>query len=198
MTDSDDLVTVTGAAERLQVNKSTVSRQLRRFGILPDARGLFSFAAFAAARAAALNPLKARQNTGPAQALATGDLLGSAGAPADASADMAPPPAPTDSVTLMRAQAAEKAASARIKQLELAKRLGEVVDRAGVAAAAEDAGATLRLLLQQRNRDLAERVTPLTDVDAIELLLDDADRKLLAELQAKLQALMEAHDAAAA
>lgn len=177
----DDLVTVTEAARRLGLNKSTVSRQLPRLGIAPDARGLFSFAALVAARDGGLNGLKAPGAAGgitPALPLA---------------------PSPGSQLTLAHAKAAETTANAQIKQLQLAERLKQVVDRAGVETAAKDAGTGLRLLLQQRNRDLAERVAALTDIDAIELLLDDADRKLLAELQAKLQALStEADDAAAA
>lgn len=170
------LVGVSEAAAQLGLNKSTVSRQVKAFaatGLLAVNGGKFDLDAYRDARRGGTNPLKARNRDGE---------LGYEPSLAEASGETPPAGAPRVG-SLGLAQAAEKAIGARLKQLELAKRLGKVVDRASVDAAGAELAVLLRDGLRGRNRRIAESVAAVNDPNEIEALLDREDAALLENLR---------------
>jgi len=59
-----EMLNVSEAAARLGLNRSTVSRQVRKLGVERDRRGKFEFAAFAQARAETLEPARGGSSSG--------------------------------------------------------------------------------------------------------------------------------------
>lgn len=173
-------VGVREAATQLDLNPSTVSRQVKSFvakGLLRVEGGKFDLEAYKLARAGGLNPLMARGKGG--------DLgYEMPTAPAPAGEEPAASAAPKDMSLIGKAHAADKVYAAQLKQLDLAKRLGKVVDLAGVLAAAADIAEALRDGLRTRNRRIAEKAATLNDPNDIEAMLDREDEALLAGLRA--------------
>lgn len=185
-------VGVTEAARALGVGKSTVSRQVRGFvekGLLAqDKDKKFDLDAYKRARAGELNPLKARNRPGE---------LGYEASLGEGADEPTPPANGVRPVSALGAAAtAEKAIGARLKQLELAKRLGKVVPRAQVEAAGADLAMALLDGLRTRNRRIAEVAASLDDPNAIEALLDREDAALLENIRAALAKRIAPTDAA--
>jgi len=167
-------VTVTEAAKRLGVNKSTVSRQVKKLQ-LAGADGRFSYAAYLAQRGTDLNPLMARRN----------GAFGPEAFAGDAEAGELPiggGPAPAPANALGRAHTAEKAVRARLLQVQLDEKLGKLCDRRGVYDAGQAAAHELVQLLEGRRRRLAEMTAGMTDPTEIEVLLAREDAEMLAAL----------------
>lgn len=188
------LVTVSEAARLLGVNKSTVSRQLGR--VFPN-RGTAERPLIdpeeARAGRAKLNTLKAR-NRGPE--LGYEELV-------EQPAADAPEERPAAKTTaLAGAHAEEKRVRAELLKLQLAEKLGQTCDRAGVEEGAREMAGALQELLSRRNRSLAESLAGMADPNEIEIMLEEADGQLLERLQDMIQAQLApaagADDAAAA
>ncbi len=118
-----DLVTVTEAAGRAALNKSTVSRQVRDWGIAKDSQGRFDFAAYQRRRSRDLD-LAMQGNH-------AGRLLGDAPPPAEPDADFDEPEtaAPTggEGLSYRKAKTAGEEFKAKLAELDYRKRVGELV-----------------------------------------------------------------------
>ncbi len=193
------LVGVRAYARMIGVTPGTISRQVAS-GAIPN-RGtrdkpLIDPEEATKARARNLNPLKARRR---------GAVLGYERSLAEHDAQLMPPTDDQDEALdavaradsdrheaaspvprLAQAATAEKAIRAQLLQLELEEKKGTVCDVAGVERGAAMAVADLHDALRQRNRELAERVARLTDPAAIEALLAESDRVVLARWAAAL------------
>lgn len=177
-----DRVNFSEAARRLDLNKSTVSRQVPQLEIDVAADGTFSFAAYVAARAG-LNPLKTR-NKGDQLGYERSNLLDGFAAPPTQDASAASSTNAVRKEDLGSAHADEKRARAQMLQLDLAERLGTLCPVGEVDAAARDAAAAIQQALEERNRHLAEQLAPMNDARAIELKLAEADRAMLVKIAA--------------
>lgn len=91
----------------------------------------------------------------------------------------------TPGLAAARTRVAE--AQAHKAELDLAERLGEVVDLAGVEAAFRTAGVALRQAMESRARPLSEVLAGMTDARAIALRLDEEDRALLTRVMNELR-----------
>lgn len=97
------------------------------------------------------------------------------------------------------AKTVAEATRARLAQLELARRLKQVVSRAEVEQALLEAGQTLRQLLAARARSIAEDLSALNDPREITARLDEEDRACLERIADALASALESGaDAAAA
>ncbi|MGQ9367709.1 hypothetical protein [Azospirillum sp. ST 5-10] len=156
----DDLANLTNAAAAVGVNKSTVSRYLSQ-GVLAnhggEARPLVSVAELRALREKGLDPAKRRSE---------------APAPVPASADSS---LAVERIRKTRAEA-DKA------ELDLAERQRTLVERGPVEDAGFEIGVMLRNLLAQRAPGLAQKLVGVVDQRAAALIVEEADRALLAKL----------------
>lgn len=133
-------------ARRAGVHKSTVSRQLRQWPSLLDEAGTVDLDEYLAARATNLDP--ALQTRGPA-------------APASLPLD-------TEPADLVRERTRKMAADAARAELELARRRGELLDRAAVDRAVADAFAIVRERITTAARDAVPNLARLPDELAME------------------------------
>ena len=177
-------VGVNEAARLLGVGPSTVSRQVARFAaagaLVRAAGGTFDFDTFKQLRDGTLNPLMARNvDERPFVPHAADE---------PAPAPSAPSAAPRMDL-LRQAHAAEKGFNARLKQLELLRETGRVTDVAGVEKAAIAAARLLVESLETRRRALADEFAGMSSPDDIEARLADADRALLAQFRAAVDAM---------
>lgn len=159
---SNDLVTVTEAATRLGLNKSNVSRQVRKLELARDGKGRFSFEEYERARAGELNPYMAR-----------GDApLGANGVR----------PAANAATRLKEAQA-ERA------RLELDERKGLLIERAEVVQVVTDAVREMRDGMLGLPGRLAGQLASMTDAVEITRLIDASMRELLEQMAAIFERL---------
>ena len=188
-----DLVTVSQAARRLGLNKSSVSRQVRSLGLGRDELGRFSLAQYHAARQADLNPLM-RRRPGQATTLSEplsideaddglDDLAARASAPpSPPPPPVAPPPESERGRGLVRAHAAHKTLQAKKLQIEIDKEENRLVERTAVRAAVMDGSRMLRDALLGLPARLAGDLAGMTDAGEIRALLDRHIRDQLATL----------------
>jgi len=160
-----DVVTISAAASALGVNKSTVSRQVKN-GTIPnrgtDKRPMVSLKEARAARAGNLDPAQQR-STAPAQASDTS-------------------PAATG---YQAHRSTHEAAKARMAQIELEEKLGNILARNDVEASLEAFGRKLRDAMIERWRLLAPKFIGLAPAQ-IEQIGTQADEDLLAKLSEEL------------
>ena len=153
-------VGVTEAAKVVGVAKSTVSRQVIKFGLEKDAKGRFDLDEYRSRRDTELNPLMARNQDGVPE---TGPLPDEK-LPAAAGG--------SDVLRFTQAATAEKATRAARQKLMLDKERGLLVERAEVEATAFDYGRRLRDGLLGVPRDIAEELSRLTEPREIRALLE--------------------------
>lgn len=152
-------VTAAEAARALDVNRSTVSRWLKKNPALVDAGGRVSVDELRRHREAVIDP---RLETNTAERAAEPGPARRAG-----------PSINDHKERLERAKADEA-------ELDLAERLGQTLVRADVERAIGEAGEQLRQDIAAAVRDEAERLAQISDVREMEL----AVRKLFAEVVA--------------
>jgi hypothetical protein len=161
-------LTITAIAAAVGVHKSTVSRQVRAWGIAGE-DGLVELEDYKARRATNIDPLL--QTSGPA-------------------AGTQPPPRPApaggeDAPDLQAERARKMAADAQLAELALAKQRGELLDREAVERAQEDRARSLRARILMVPRAIAHELAVLAD-----------DKAIAAHLTLALErALTEEHDA---
>lgn len=161
---------ISEAALAVGVNKSTISRYrsgglVRSFGTA--ARPLVSLAEVQAVRANDLDPAKRRVEPVPS-------------APAPVSADS----------SLAAERVRKTRAEADRAELDLAERQRELVERAPVEDAGFEIGVMLRNLLAQRSPMLAQKLVGAPDQRTAALLIEEADRALLAKLDEAVERLL--------
>lgn len=167
---------MTAAAEKLGLNKSTVSRQLRKFG-LTRVDGKVDLPAYEAARARDLNPLMAR---------ATQDEE-----PEPEFRQPAPPAAPRG---LQGAATAHKALQAKLLQMELDERQGKLVSRAAVNRRLFIASRMLRDVLLALPSRLAGELAAMSDAGEVRVRIDQEMRTALGNFAAQVGGLTDADD----
>ncbi len=179
---ASEMVGVRKAASLLNLNASTITRQLQKF----EATGriqtkhvggekLFDLSRFRELRGEDLNPLMARQGGAAIE-------NGIAEPPAGASAE---PPRPG----LTTAATAHKAIQARLLQLELDERTGRVIERAAVTNILHGAARELRDALLALPARLKGELASMTDPAEIQRTLDRHVRELLTGVQASFAKL---------
>lgn len=175
-----DIVTVTEAARRLGVDKSLVSRQVRKFGLMGEDKR-FSMSAYQQARARGLNPLMRRDRPIDADLLAHVEPASTDAAPA--SSPSAPPPS-----SVVSAVTEHKQLQAEMLRLQIARERSELVDRGEVDAAYMTAGRALRDAMLALPARVAQEVVGMTDVVAVRRVLDARVREALDALAGALEA----------
>ena len=164
-------------ARELGLNKSTVSRQARAWGLV-GADGLIDLDQYRARRDADLNPLMSRE-PGPWAA-----------APPNAAApDLGATPAPA---TVASANAERTALQAELLRLRLDREAGRQLHADAVASEIAEAGSIFAAAVGAIPSRLAVPLAAETDPDTVERLLAAAINDALAELDAALAAAMEA------
>lgn len=162
----------------VQLNASTITRQVQA-GIIPnhgtaDGKPLVDPDEVIAARARNVDPSKQR---GPDSPLF--------GAPADDGSEVeetAAAPSGKREVSFSAARTASEAYKARMAQLDLEERLGNLVDKQEVVDFFTEAGLILRQGLMLRSGDMAGRLVGLSNPSEIAAIIKDEDRKLLERL----------------
>lgn len=169
-----ELVTVSEAARQLGIDKSVVSRQVRKLGIAKDRTGRFGFDEYVARRERELNPMMARGGgmADPASPAAR------AGANETRRHDVGAVNVGQNANNELKRLQAQKL------QLELAERAGDLIDRAAVTAQLQTATRTLRDTLLGLPNRLAGDLASMTDVAEIKTRLDAEIRKTLETLAA--------------
>lgn len=158
---------------------------MKSLGVRKEADGRFSYSAYLAARAVGLNPLHERGT----------DDAGEVGTPNERrSFDAAPPAAVAPSIggqgALHSAHTAEKVWAAKERQLRVEEKLGALCDKRGAVEAGVKTGESLLELLRERRRRLAEEITGLSDVGAVEAILIREDNLFIANLQETMKRLL--------
>lgn len=195
------LVGIRECARQLGVAHSTITRQMQA-GILVN-RGtaeapLLDVEEVRAAREIALDPSKRRGAGAPLFDAAAGWAPPARSQPQpgpavpatedglddgldDVEAAPAAPSASKD-LSYQKARTAREGYAARLAQIELVQRLGQVLDKREVLDAFDALGRMLRERLASRAQLVAGRLAGLTDPNAIAALIAEEDRKLLEQL----------------
>jgi len=180
-------VSLSEAARQVGLNKSTISRQLAA-GILRNRgtaeRPLVDVAEVRAARESGLDRSKQRGPDSP--------LFGASSAidpvpPESAAEDEEGLPEPPSAATkpasggidYQKARTAREGYQARLAQIELEQKLGNLLDKSEVVDAFFALGAAVRERLDGRRAELAARLVGIADPGAIIGLIAEADRALL-------------------
>ena len=137
---------MTAIAQAVGVNKSTVSRQARAWGLVGE-DGLVDLDAYRGARSAGVDP--ALQTTGS-------PILLPASAPADG-----------DAPQLAQERIRKLAAEAQLAELSLARQRGEVLERQAVERATEDLSRSLRNRVLMVPGAVSHELALLSDAKAI-------------------------------
>ena len=174
------------AAIVLNLNPSTVSRQIGKFvasGLLQveerDGKKLFDVESYRRAAGLASNPLKAR-NVAPDAAFA---------------APVAAPGAQSfQTPNLNSAATAHKAIQAQLLKIELDRATGAVVERAAVRHAMETAARELRDAILALPARCKGALASMTDTAEIQRYLDAEMRALLGQLQNSFSKLSHPQD----
>lgn len=146
-------VTITAAANELDVNKSTISRWCKAHPALRDSDGLVDVAELRAHRDQVLNPKL--QTRGAA-----------------ATSDPAPAPStPAPAASLNDARQRTERAKAEMSELDLLERIGRTLDRGDVETAIAAAAEAIRAEASQAVKDHAERLANIDDARAMEVAL---------------------------
>jgi len=194
-----ELVSVSEAARRLGINKSTVSRQVRQLGqARPD--GKVDLAAYTKAREG-LNPLMARGHGVLGYEASLAEPSGNEAATRSANLNDDAPREPTAAdkarAGLAQAHVAEKAIKARTAALTLHEKESKLAPIAEVRRAFDGLAKLMQERLARRNRELAERFAVSAEVAQIESWLDEADRIVLAEIAREARGMLAARQAGA-
>ena len=179
---NEPLLGVREAARELGVNPSTVSRQIRA-GILPN-RGserapkvLLSEAR--AARERNIDQSKQRGPEAPLFATATPESDPSADLQPGADDEPAPRAGRSGGLDFNKARTAREGYQARLAQIELEERLGNLLDRAETVDAFFTLGTALREAMERCAPELATRLDGVADLNARTALILEDDRRLL-------------------
>lgn len=175
-----DLVTVTEAAQRAGLHKSTVSRQVHKLGLDRDRLGRFSFGEYEARRAGDLNPYMAR---GGSTALVETAPAGTAGREGE------PAPRVPNGRTSDNPNTRNKEIQAELGQIKLDQQRGLLIARAEVVQVVTDAGRELRDGLLSLPGRVAGELASMTDPVEITRFLDRHMREALDAVSGKFAAL---------
>lgn len=175
-----DWVTISEAARRLGVNKSTVSRQVNTLGLEKNGKGEIDLAEYRRLRGEDLQPQMARQGS-LADAYQSGDAAPSQGNDAAAR--------PTKRGGLTAASTALKAIQAKTAQVALDERLNKIVYRAEVNEKLVTADRVFRDAVLGQGQRLANQLASMTDPAEIRALLDKENTAMLTMLVAEFQRL---------
>lgn len=170
-------VTQAEAARQLDVNRSTVSRWVKRNPALADEAGSVLVDELRQFSLSVLNP--GNQTRGAADVTAT-----------PASMDRAPV---SSEPNLNDHRTRREAATAMEAELDLAERLTMTLRRDEVEAAAADAGEVMRQVAGQIVRESAERMARIDDVREMERALDAMMREVLSKGAAALRKMAAGH-----
>lgn len=154
-----------------------------KWGLRRDDDGCFSFAAYVEARDTLRNSLMDRTADGD------GGEEGLQGMPASPLSGVA------KSSPLQAAHASEKLWKAKSAQLQYEEKIGAVCDRHGAVEAGQRTGESIRDLLRDRRRRLAEEVAGLSDPADIEIVLEREDMRLCAALEEQMKRLLNVLEA---
>lgn len=149
----------------VQLNASTVSRFVKDHPELnhgTDKRPKIDIAEFMALREMEINPLMSDNHAGGV----------------DAAGDNAIP-ATTSKPNLATAKTVGEAAKAQMARLDLAERLGQVIETGMVEATIAEAGQALVQAMEGRNRRLGDELATMSDPRAIAARLKESDREVL-------------------
>jgi hypothetical protein len=147
-------VTITAAANELDVNKSTISRWCKAHPALRDSDGLVDVAELRAHRDQVLNP-----------------KLQTRGAAATDSDAVPTRSNPAPAASLNDARQRTERAKAEMSELDLLERIGRTLDRGDVEAAIAAAAEAIRAEASQAVKDHAERLANIDDARAMEVAL---------------------------
>lgn len=175
------LVTVSAAARDLKLNKSTVSRQVKKFvedgtlKRLPNKQ--FNLDHYKTLRAEALNPLMARNQ---------GDEPADDGLTGLTEFPQSEEPAAPKGPTLQGVAIHEKAARTQLLQIEVDEKRGRITSVAEVEMAAHDAARLLRDRLVAMTRNAKDELAALTDPRAHQVRHEEILRETLDKIHDEL------------
>ena len=199
---TESLVGIRECARELGVNASTVSRQVRA-GIIPN-RGTKDapLVLVSEARGARRRNLDQSKQRGPGAPLfAPADQEGDSTADVQSEAEDEPRAhgeGKRSGLDFNKARTAREGYQARLAQIELEDRLGNLLDRAETVDAFFTLGTALREALERRAPELAARLDGVADLNARTGLILEDDRRLLQAIVDNFTRRFVSADAAAA
>jgi len=183
-----EFITITEAARRLNVNKSTVSRQVKKLDVATDGDDRIDFGDYLAKRQGGVNPLMSRR--------ADGIAMGGEGTDANSPiledavpAGRAAPRAPSRQGTYNSASAALKVIQAEKAKLELDRERGLLIDKQMVADLLVSAARGLRDALQSMPGRLGAELAALDDPSQVRSILEREIERELKSFEVRFQAL---------